>query len=230
MKKLGTIIISDIHCTKIFDQRKCDYILELLDRCDQVIFNGDLWSYYIQSFDDFLDSKWKQLFPALKAKKCIYIHGNHDRKKWCDSRVREFSIYNSNQYLHQQNSLEFYVTHGHLIANDSIQSERYIYLNRKLFDFNRLNRSYKFYIFINRLALLIFKEQKNSGLLKRFNQPHYDFAKKLPEKQILVAGHTHAPQFLPEKRYINCGFINFGLASFLNINQREYSLEFERYY
>lgn len=230
MKKLGTIIISDIHCTKVFDQKKCDYILKLLDRCERVIFNGDMWSYYIQSFDTFVESKWSQLFPAFKAKNCIYIHGNHDRKNWCNYKVRLFSVYNTNEYVHQQDSLSFYITHGHLISGDSVQNENYIKFNRTVFDFNRLNRSYKFYILLNRLLLKIFKEQKYSGILKHLNKPHYKFAAELPDNQILVVGHTHAPEFSPEKKYINVGFVNFGLAYYLNISEGKYTLECERYY
>lgn len=203
MYKLGTIIISDIHCTKVFDQKKCDYILKLLDRCEQVIVNGDMWSYYLQEFDTFVESKWSQLFPALKAKHCVYIH--------------------------QQDGTSFYITHGHLISGDSIQNETYIRLNRAVFDFNRLNRSYKLYILLNKLLLKILKESKYSGIQKCLNKPHYKFATTLPGNQILVAGHTHSPEFSPEKRYINVGFINFGLAYYLNITKDKYSLEYEHY-
>ncbi len=75
----------------------------------------------------------------------------------------------------------------------------------------------------------ILREQKYSGILKYLNKPHYKFAAELPDNQILVAGHTHAPEFSPEKRYINTGFINFGLAYYLNIQNRKYTLECERY-
>lgn len=230
MKKLGTIILSDIHCGKVFDKKKCDYLLRLFDRAEQVILNGDFWSYYIQDFDSFVNSKWNKLFPALKAKNCVYIHGNHDRKNWCDDRVNLFSVYNDYEYLFPiSDNEELYISHGHLISNDSIQNETYIKFNRALFDFNRLNRSYKFYILLNKILLKIFKEQRYSGFLKYLNKPYYEFASNLPENQILVTGHTHAPEFSPGKRYINVGFVNFGLSYFLNIKDVKCVLEWERY-
>ncbi len=231
MQKLGTKVLSDIHCTKVFDQQKCDYLLKLFEQSEQVIINGDLWSYYIQDFDSFVDSKWNKLFPALKTKNCIYIHGNHDRKHWCDDRVNLFSVYNDYEYFFPiSDNKELHISHGHLISNDSIQNETYIKFNRALFDFNRLNRSYKFYILLNKLLLKILKEQRYSGLLRYLNKPHYRFAASLSSNQILVTGHTHAPEFSPKKKHINVGFVNFGLAYYLNIQNGKYTLEWERYY
>lgn len=79
MSKSKTIVISDLHLTTNFDNRKFQFLKNIFTNSGQIIINGDFWSYYSCTFDEFLDFKWQELFPFMRAK-TIYIHGNHDRE------------------------------------------------------------------------------------------------------------------------------------------------------
>ncbi|HRN86174.1 MAG TPA: metallophosphoesterase family protein [Candidatus Dojkabacteria bacterium] len=228
-KKHNTIIISDTHITGVFHKKRYDYLENLISRCDRLIFNGDLWSYYSLTLDDVFKSKWTGLFPLMKSKKCIFIYGNHDRKEWCDDRIFQFCDEAHNEYHYKEEGVDLLITHGHLLANDSITNETYIKFNRLVNNFNKLNQSYRFYFFLQKSLLFLMGESKYAQLFKKLNDPHINYAKGLPDKTILVAAHTHSPAFMPEKKYINVGFINFGLSFFLHIDDGKLSLESERY-
>jgi predicted phosphodiesterase len=228
-KRYKTIVISDTHITGLFNKNRYEYLENLISRCDRLILNGDLWSYYTMTFDEFLKSKWGGLFPLMKSKKCIYLYGNHDRKEWCDDRIFQFCDEAHNEYHFKEGGVDLLITHGHLIANDSITNETFIKYDRIFNKFNKLNQSYRVYIILQRSLLFLMGESKYAQLYKKLNNPHLEYAKKLPEGTILVAAHTHSPAFLPEKKYINVGFINFGLSFFLHIDNGKLSLESERY-
>src|SRR3972149_6125144 len=95
-----TAIISDTHLTAKFDKAKFEYLKTLFSKYEEVIINGDFWSYYSCTFDEFLKSKWNALFPFMKAK-TIYIHGNHDREKWCDERIDRLCLSAADSYMLQ---------------------------------------------------------------------------------------------------------------------------------
>ena len=227
--KLKTIVISDTHITGVFHKKRYDCLENLISRCDRLIFNGDLWSYYSLTLDNVFKSKWTGLFPLMKSKNCIYIYGNHDRKEWCDERIFQFCDIAQNEYIYKKDGLDLLITHGHLIAHDSITNESFIKINRLVNNFNKLNQSYRFYIFLQKSLLFLMGESKYAQLFKKLNNPHIEYAITLPKDQILVAAHTHSPAFDLENRYINVGFINFGLAFYLHINNGKLSLESERY-
>jgi predicted phosphodiesterase len=181
------------------------------------------------TFDEFLKSKWSGLFPLMKSKKCIYIYGNHDRKEWCDDRIFQFCDEAHNKYHYKKEGVDLLITHGHLISNDSITNDTFIKYDRMFNKFNKLNQSYRVYIILQRSLLFLMGESRYAKFYKKLNNPHLQYANSLPNNQILVAGHTHSPAFMPEKKYINVGFINFGLSFYLHIDNGKLSLESERY-
>lgn len=75
---MRTLIFSDTHLGKKFSKRECNYLIDLFSKFDQIMINGDFWDEKKISFDAFMTSPSGLLFPTLKAKKAIYIHGNHD--------------------------------------------------------------------------------------------------------------------------------------------------------
>jgi len=51
-----------------------------------------------------------------------------------------------------------------------------------------------------------------------FNDKMRSEANKLNDNQVLVCGHSHVPTFELQNRYINEGFIDFGMAYYLEID------------
>src|SRR3990167_5228492 len=87
---MKVLVFSDSHLDHNFEPKKLSYLKKLVRSVDQVIINGDFWEGYSITFDQFLSSKWNELFPLLKAKKAVYIFGNHDKKVLADKRMRLF--------------------------------------------------------------------------------------------------------------------------------------------
>jgi len=91
--------------------------------------NGDFWSCYSSTFDEFLDSDWAGLFPLMLEKKTIYIYGNHDRKEFMDERVNTFSVEQSSIKLLDIRSNTFHIEHGNLFFKHQSNSDpRYLRL------------------------------------------------------------------------------------------------------
>ncbi len=218
----NTIIVSDLHLTPEFDIKKYNYLRKLFQSADQIIIDGDLWSYYYCDFTDFLDSKWNQLFPLMLEKKCVYIFGNHDREEWCDERTKLFSIECHNWYSFSQLGTTFHVQHGHLISSKSIQNEIFIKYLKK-FHLDKYNYAIQQKI-INKLGSTFYSRPG-----KMLNKKHKKFVKKfIPKGEFLICGHTQSPEGSSERRYINTGFINYGHSSYLQI-YKDISLVQETY-
>ena len=60
------LVFSDTHLSSTFEEKKFNLLKEIISRADRVIINGDFWEGYLISFKEFLDSRWKELFPLLK--------------------------------------------------------------------------------------------------------------------------------------------------------------------
>ena len=110
---MKTLIISDLHLGNHFDPKKLAFLQEIISAADQVIINGDFWEGLLFSFSEFVESPWKELFPQLKSKNTIYIHGNHDKKNLCDERVSLFSQEQKTFHRLQIGDLVFVIIHGH---------------------------------------------------------------------------------------------------------------------
>jgi len=90
MRNKKILIFSDTHISRRFSQKKFELLENIISDVDQVIINGDLWDDTKTTFDDFVNSPWSKLFPLLKNKNAIYIHGNHDMQHKSDNRVKLF--------------------------------------------------------------------------------------------------------------------------------------------
>ena len=112
---MKTLIISDTHLYHVFDKRKFFLLKKLFSSVDQVILNGDFWDGYRTTFDTFVSSPWKELFPLLKKKGAIYIYGNHDRKNFSDERTSLFSIIQKSNHLLTVDKQTYHIEHGHLL-------------------------------------------------------------------------------------------------------------------
>ena len=218
----STLVVSDLHLTPEFNKRKFDYLRRLFQKADRLIVNGDLWSYFYCDFADFLASGWRKLFPIMLEKECVYVHGNHDRKRWCDENTRLFSIATYDRYSFEQNGKTFNVQHGDLINHKPIKSEKfYKYLNKHQTD--------KYVSAIQKTILKSLGSEFYNRIGARYNKKHKKYTRKfVPQGEILLCGHTHSPEKSVEKRYINTGFIDYGISSYLLIDDKV-SLVRERY-
>lgn len=211
----NTIIVSDLHLTPEFDQRKFNYLQNLFQSADKLIVNGDFWSYYYCDFVDFLKSDWHKLFPTMLDKSCIYIHGNHDRKEWCDENTRLFSVEDHERYSFKQNGKTFNIQHGHLISKMSVQNQSLI----------RLIKRYRLDKLRSRIHNLTITKFGNKLYIKPgailLNKRYKKFVKKfMPHGEFLVCGHSHSPEASPKKGYLNTGFIDYGHSSYLQIDNK----------
>jgi predicted phosphodiesterase len=219
---MKTLIISDLHLTTQFDPKKFMFLQEIIESADQVIINGDFWEGLLLQFNDFVNSDWRKLFPLLKAKKTIYIYGNHDKKYLCDDRVNLFSVEQKNYHRLQIGNLVFVIVHGH-------QFNPF---------FNRLLHPIKLPQFF--LKVLMAQERwlvttfKNSYIQFHYRLYNKEIKAKinsnLRKNEILVCAHTHAAELDTDNKYINTGLIDHGLAQYLMIDDEEIQLHSVHYF
>lgn len=217
---MKTIIVSDLHLTAKFDQKKYICLKKLFESCDKLIINGDFWSCYSSTFEELVNSKWKQLFPIMLGKKAVYIYGNHDRSEFMDQRVNLFSVEQRTSLNYSSGEHKYHIEHGHLFfKHQSISNPKFISLYRKLKIDERIRLP---------LESLLFKKFDLKTLTKYFSYLNKEI--KIKNKQllqkgiILVVGHTHAPENNKVMKFVNTGFIGHNLGWYLVINIRGYNL------
>lgn len=210
---MKTLIISDTHLTKRFNQKKFAKLSELINSVDQVIVNGDLWDEDFMTFNDFINSKWSQLFPLLKSKKAIYIFGNHDEEEFTDERVSLFS--DTQTYVNRLDLKDgkiLYITHGHQ------QVGKFNFIHKFVDRYRLLSRLTSYPI---NFLILIFKE-RYLRLYQKMNDEMTAWAQaNLKPNEILVCGHSHLNQFTPEKQFIDLGHSSLGFFEYLIVTDGE---------
>lgn len=219
---MKTIIFSDTHLTEQFNKRTYSFLKRLINQADQVIINGDFWDAFSTSFDQFVTSKWKELFPLLKQKQTIYIYGNHDRPEFSDERVNFFSVIQKSEHLIATNPKKLIIKHGHQYTPNL---ESYLKYRSIVKFFNRA------YGIAEGLVLKLFgRGFFRRTLYRSFTFNMVSYAKKnLKKDEVLVCGHSHNAEFLPEQKYINSGFIRHGLAQYLVIENKKIRFVEEQY-
>jgi len=115
---MKTLIFADTHFSADFEPARYRAIIRLIQSVDRVIINGDFWDKYLTTFDEFVNSDWRQLFPLLKQKQTVYIYGNHDRLAYCDDRVKLFSSQQVDQYILETKDQTYLIEHGHTLAKE----------------------------------------------------------------------------------------------------------------
>jgi len=217
---MKVIVISDTHLTAKFDEQKFNFLLNLFRSCDKLVVNGDLWNCYSSTFDEFLNSDWNRLFPIMLSKSAAYIYGNHDRKEFMDERV---SLFSKEQHLKMELTVgggTFHVEHGHLFfKHQSTHTPGFMKVSRKLKIDERIRHPLEQFLYktIGADKLFKFSSFMNAQVKSR--------AKEIFNSQkILVVGHTHVPECDKELGFVNTGFIDQGLAWYLEINGRGYKL------
>lgn len=208
MKKL--LIFSDTHLSHKFDQKKFNFLKNLIESADQVIINGDFWDNALTTFDKFIESKWNKLFPLLKERNAIYLYGNHDLPHQVDKRASLFSVKQADEYKIKIGNYKLNIQHGHLSSSITKAVYKFFKNHPKLLG---LIASPFGFIFAFNEILIKKWDKRFLKVLNRANKSK--IAKFLEHNEILISGHTHSPEFNLENKYINLGFIRRGFASYV---------------
>ena len=210
------LIFSDTHFSPKFHSGLYEKLAGLIGQADEVIINGDFWEGYFYSFDQFVNSPWKKLFPLLKEKKTIYLPGNHDPLSELDTRTSLFSSKVQKEYEFRSGNTVFVCTHGDqyiespgkksiLIRSPFWSSLLYAVYYSGMWLFR--DRFWEIYRFENRRLQKI-QKQKYQG-------------------KVLVTGHTHLMD--NQENYVNLGLMTFGFFQYTWIENGRVQQNADRY-
>lgn len=207
---MKTIICSDLHLAGDFDATKFEYLKDLFSDCDQLIINGDFWDGYEIRFEKFVKTPWSRLFPIMLAKNTVYIYGNHDKADW-NIRPELFSTSQFSSYTLQVGKVELLIEHGHQFSPS--------------FDITWPKLSYVLSSIVSSKRFRLGNELKGWE-----NMQMKKYAKEnLHANQLLVCGHSHIPENNRAHHYLNTGFIENGIASYIAIVGTSIKLVTETY-
>lgn len=207
---MKTLIFSDLHLTDQFESKKYQLLKQIIEDSDQVIINGDFWDGYLTTFERFVNSPWKKLFPLFKSKETIYIYGNHDKEVLANKDIQLFSSLQTNKYSLTISGKRFLIQHGDNIhpALDS----RLGLTKVPVFIMKPIHIGYKYFFrkFGKSFLKMVFSKS-NKRIKKQID-------KIVREDEILICGHTHYAEIDLKHRYVNSGIFHFGLAQYLIID------------
>ncbi len=223
---MKTLIFSDTHLTTTFKHNKYQFLEKIISSSDQVIIAGDFWEGKLISFDEFVNSEWKRLFPLLKKKRTVYVFGNHDKKSYSDKRVSLFSDNQTELYEFKDKDNIFFVKHG--------DSKKIKYSLIKVI-VKTTHMSEKFFMKhfhedLEHVLTKIFGPWILQLLFKKYNTTIKTAeTKKLKENEYLICGHTHAIELDLKNHFINTGIIRHGIGEYATITDGKIKLHEERY-
>ncbi len=221
---MSTLVISDTHLTKKFDQKLYNKLVELINKHDNIILNGDFWEGLQITFEEFLNSKWNILFPLLKEKKAVYIYGNHDRKIYSDERVALFCEKAAENLQLEINDKKYFLTHGDQLvlpsakeirSIESVRSKSSVYFE-------------KVCTVIQKYVIKVFGPNTFPEFLNKFTKQERDSIADI--NSIIVCGHSHKQQYKSEMNFVDIGFFNYDWANYLVIDENgSFTLHQESY-
>lgn len=217
---MKTLIFSDTHLTDRFEVGKFEFLEKIIEPVDRVVIAGDFWDSFLCSFERFVNSEWKKLFPPLKAKKTIYLHGNHDPAESIDGRAALFSDEQQECYLFSSGRKNFKVLHGHTL-HPSVESKMPWLKDIKILVWigERLE-----WLGVRMGSWMFFKTFYGSQ-----NAATKEIIKAEGIGEIVVAGHTHHPEIDLASSYINSGLIRHRHASYVIIENGKIDLVKDTY-
>ena len=214
------LVFSDTHLYLPFDERKFNFLKKIISNSDQVIINGDFFDDYMISFEDFINSPWKQLFPLLKSKKAIYIFGNHDQQKFTDKRLNLFSNIQTSNYSLATSHYSLIFTHGHQFrktADLSIKDIKNIMPIISLI----MNVAHSF----RQIMTNIFgKKFLKLRFAYRNIATKQEAIKTIKDNEFIIIGHNHWAEVDEQKHFSCCGAILYGFAQYLIIDSDNSSI------
>lgn len=210
---MNILIFSDTHLYLPFDQKKFDFLKKIIGESDQVIINGDFFDSYMNTFDEFIKSPWKQLFPLLKKKGAVYLFGNHDLEKVSDNRTGLFSISQKNRHLLMLDGKKIFFEHGHL-TRPTLDVRFHFSWQVKHFGMlvGHIIRNLFVKIF-GKLAVRILFGHLNAGSKKYIKNTY-----KPKDNEFFIIGHNHFGEIDEENCFAASGMILYGFAQYLTID------------
>lgn len=223
---MKTLIFSDTHLGKDFDEKQFQFLQEIIQKADTVIIAGDFWEGLRITFNDFVSSPWQALFPILKKKNTVYIFGNHDFKELTDHRVSLFSSKQAIQYTFQSGKKTFVVEHGHRFPLTFVTISRYVskhiaHYTHKDPIIGHQMENIGIRLFGKKFRDSVGKEA-NKSIKKRLGDEFND-------QKILICGHTHTQELDLNEHFVNTGMIRLGFGSYIMIENGEITLSDVKY-
>lgn len=216
---MKTLIVSDLHLTEKWDEKKAQFLVKLFSSADNIIMNGDFWDGERTYFERFIASRWSVLFPILKSKKTVYLFGNHDLEKYNDSRMSLFSDEQKDFHIHKEENYSCHIEHGHLLFRTL---DIALHLPRKvLFVLSAIAQPIEAF-FVNHGSIHNHLIRFSNVIMKRRMHPKR-------KDMWYVCGHTHYPELDHPQLYANSGFIQHGKATYLIATPEGLSLHTEWY-
>ncbi|MDD3648298.1 MAG: metallophosphoesterase [Candidatus Dojkabacteria bacterium] len=218
------VVFSDLHLSYRFDTSLFGFLSSLINKNDVVIVNGDLWDYCFTSYERFINSKWRALLKQMGGKISIYLEGNHDPFSSVDEELDQFIKMRANKFRLKSGQKIFNIEHGNKIYPGLSQLHKvpkikYLEYPANWIDKHIIRRSLVKLFGIEGSKTLILPQLTNNKMSRMSRK----------EGEISIFGHSHVPQVDLENNFINCGFINYGLASYVVIKDGEVDLKISRY-
>lgn len=216
---MKTLVISDIHLSHIFDEKKFFFLKKLFSSYEKIILNGDFWDGYVTTFDRFISSKWSQLFPLLKSKGVIYLYGNHDQKQFNDERTTLFSVEQKDHHLLAVGTQTYHIEHGHRLMKT--MDVTYPFSRRILYYINYIMHQIEYFLNIMGSPHRIVLKKANNKMKKKLRRMQFS--------HWYLCGHTHYEEIDESNKFANSGPNQFNKASYLIVDSAGLSLRTQRY-
>ena len=211
------IVLSDCHLNSRFDEAVFKKFKKIIQKADCIVINGDFWADSAGSFDAFMKSEWKKLFPLLKAKNTYYVFGNHDMPILSDERIQQFSTWAGFRLKIKAGNILLHIEHGHLLSGNFVRKILTMYQKHpKLLKYSTLPFG------IGEDVVRYFAAKTNSGVLKKLNTEFKVRRHAVSNKnEYFLMGHTHAPEFDGEARYVNSGLTHNGHFDYIEVYENK---------
>ncbi|MFQ5493175.1 MAG: metallophosphoesterase family protein [Candidatus Dojkabacteria bacterium] len=212
------LIFSDTHLTNRFNANTFDFLRSIIEKAERVIINGDFWDKHFVDYNQFVASKWKELFPLLKKKKAIYIVGNHDpadsipkKVVFADKVVRDYQFKSGGKTIRVMHGDVFVIPKSKIYS--WIPIPKPVAYGHEFLEFVKVN------IFRGR----VMADWSTNRIISRRAKQRFG------ENEIIIAGHSHRAEARPKDKYYNSGAIRFGFASYITVNNGKIDLIKTRY-
>lgn len=218
------LIFSDSHLYLPVDQKKLEFLKRIISYADRVIVNGDFYDSYMNTFEEFINSKWNELFPLLKSKKAIYIYGNHDARKSSDRRAELFSEIQAERYKIKTETKTFIFEHGQKtrVTADVSHNIPWKYLHMAIV-IGHIGRQLMVSL-LGKLFLYLRFAYRNQNSKKRIKEMY-----EPAENEIYIIGHNHWGEVDLKNHFASTGAILYGFAQYLTIEDGVIKLHEEWY-
>ncbi|HEX9804883.1 MAG TPA: metallophosphoesterase [Candidatus Dojkabacteria bacterium] len=213
------LIISDIHLNEKFDKGKNKFLLNLIKDYENIVINGDLWEAAYVDIEKF-KKVWNELLQELKKKNTTYLYGNHDEEQDAKKLAEYFASEKGLVKEIKSGEYKFHIEHGSAFYPNNGNS----YISYKK-PWRRLQN--EIFQFVERIILKFNPSHDfNLGFNKVMKKDEMD---RIPDDEILICGHSHAPEMNLKENYINEGFILGGVGNYLVIEDGKLDFKTEKY-